>query len=57
MKKQTKSKMEKFFLIKTLGIPQNIYSDLFIGDIDDPSLRAIVKYRKHPSILAINKRC
>ena len=49
--------MEKFFLIKTLEIPQNIYSDLFIGDIDDPSLRAIVKYRKHPSILAINKRC
>ena len=28
---------------KELGILQNVYSDLFIGDIDDPTLRAVVK--------------
>lgn len=28
---------------KALGILQNVYSDLFIGDIDDPTLRAVVK--------------
>ena len=31
---------------KALGIPQNVYSDLLIGDIDDPTLRAIVEYHK-----------
>ena len=31
---------------KALGILQNVYSDLFIGDIDDPTMRAVMKYRK-----------
>ena len=31
---------------KALGIPQNVYPDLLIGDIDDPRLRVIVKYHK-----------
>ena len=34
--------------IITLLIPQNVYSGLSIGDTDDPILRAIVKYPKHP---------
>ena len=28
-----------------------------LGDIDDPRLKAIVKYPKHPSILAIIEKC
>ena len=28
-----------------------------LGDIDDPKLRPILKYLKHPSILAIKERC
>ena len=49
--------LKNFFshVLKTIGIPQNVYSDLFIGDPDDPTLSAVVKYRKHPSILAIKK--
>ena len=44
-------------IIKTLWIPQNIYSDLFIVHIDDPRPRIIVNYPKHPSILAIKGEC
>ena len=33
-------------ITKALGILQNVYSDLFIGDIDDPTMRAVMKYRK-----------
>ena len=38
--------LNNFFpnVTKALGILQNVYSDLFIGDIDDPTLRAIVNY-------------
>ena len=43
--------------IKTLGIPQNVYSDLLIGGIDHPTLGTIVKCRKYPSILAIKETC
>ena len=41
-------KLHNFFsnFTKALGIPQNVYSDLLIGDIDDPTLRAIVEYHK-----------
>ena len=40
--------LNNFFsnVTKALGIPQNVYSDLFIGDIDDPALRVVVEYRK-----------
>ena len=31
---------------KALGIPQNIYSYLFIADFDNPILSAILKYHK-----------
>ena len=43
-------------IVKTFWIPQNVYSDLFNGDLDDTTLNAIVKYSKHPSILISNKR-
>ena len=49
--------LNNFFsnVIKTLEILQNVYCDLFIGDIDDLTLRATVKYQKHPSILTIKE--
>ena len=31
---------------KSLGIPKNVYSDFFISEMDDPTLRGRVKYRK-----------
>ena len=39
--------LNNFFsnVIKTLEIPQNVYSDLFVGDIDD-----------HHSVLAIKEK-
>ena len=40
---------------KNEWIPQNVYSDLFTGDIDYITLRAIVKYGKHSSILVTKK--
>ena len=50
--------MNNFFsnVLKTLGIPQNVYSDLFIGNIDDPTMRYIVKCGKHASILGIKEK-
>ena len=40
--------LDKFFsnVTKALGIPQNVYSYLFIADFDNPTLRAILKYHK-----------
>ena len=51
--------LNNFFsnIIKTLWILQNGYFDLFIGDIDDPRLRAIVQYPQYPSMLAIKEKC
>ena len=42
-------------IINILWIPQNVYFDFFIGNIDDPRPRIIVKYPKHPSIFAIEE--
>ena len=48
--------LNNFFsdIVKALVIPQNVCSGLFIGN--DPTLRAIVQYPKHPSILAIKEK-
>ena len=42
--------------IKTLEISKNVYFDLFLGDFDCPKVRAIVKYLKHLTMLAITKK-
>ena len=42
-------------IIKILWIPQNVYFDFFIGNVDDPRPRIIVKYPKHPSIFVIEE--
>ena len=54
-------KLQKFWIISSQTLwkhhefPKNVHSGLFIGDIVDARLRAIVKYPIHPSILTIKK--
>ena len=45
--------LNNFFsnVVEILGSPKNAYSNLFVGDIDDPALRTSEKYRQHPTIL------
>ena len=43
-------------IIKTSSIRQKNHADSIIENVRDPTLKAILKYRKHPSILAIKKR-
>ena len=42
-------------IIKTLDIPKKDHIDSVIENIRDPTLKAKLKYRKHPSILAIKR--
>ena len=39
--------------VKNLNIPNYEYCDFLAENIDDPTLKAIAKWRNHPSILAI----
>ena len=43
--------------ITNLGIPQYIEGEPVSQNIDDPLIKAIVKYRLHPSIIAIKEKC
>ena len=43
--------------ITNLGIPQYIEEEPISQNIDDPLMKAIVKYRNHPSIVAIKGKC
>ena len=43
-------------IIKTLNIPQKNYTDSITENVRDPTLKAILKYRKHLSILAIKRK-
>ena len=43
-------------IIKTLNIPKKDHTDSIVENVRDPTLKAILKYRKHPSILAIKRR-
>ena len=42
-------------IIKTLIIPQKNHADSIIENVRDSTLKAILKYRKHPSMLAIER--
>ena len=44
-------------IITNLGIPQYIEEEPISQNIDDPLMKAIVKYRNHPSIVAIKGKC
>ena len=43
-------------IIKTLNIPKKDHTDSIVENVRDPTLKAILKYRKHPSILAIKRK-
>ena len=55
--KNTASILNEFFsnIITTLGSPQNNETEQVIHNIGDPLMKAILKYRFHPSIVAIKK--
>ena len=44
-------------IITTLGIPQYNETEPVSHNIDDPLMKAVMKYRFHPSIVAIKKIC
>ena len=43
-------------IIETLNILQKNYTDSMIDNVRDHTLEVILKYRKHPSILAIKRK-
>ena len=57
--KETANVLNNFFftVIQNLKIPQYKEQDPMSASISDPVTRAIVKYRAHPSIIAINENC
>ena len=57
--KKAATVMNVFFsnIITNLGIPQYIEGEPVSKNIDDPSMKAIIKYRLHPSIIAIKEKC
>ena len=40
-------------IVKTLGISDYMHSHPLAKEVNDPTLRAIMKYRNHPSVLTI----
>ena len=55
---ETAETLNNFFgnVIKNLMIPKYSEYDLSIDRIENRTIRAILKYRNHPSILAIHER-
>ena len=51
--------MNTFFsnIVGSLNIPEYVTNDLISDNISDPTIKLIVKYRKHPSILTIVEVC
>ena len=41
---------------KTLNIPKKDHTDSIVENVRDPTLKVILKYHKHPSIMAIKRR-
>ena len=57
--KKTATVLNDFFsnIITNLGIPQYIEGEPVSQNIDDPLMKAIIKCRLHPSIIAIKEKC
>ena len=56
---ETAKVLNTFFgnIVKNLEINQCLNFDAVINNVKDPTLRAILKYKGHPSILAIQNNC
>ena len=57
--KETAEVFNNFFdnIVKNLNISQYSDFDPIIENVKDPTVKAILKYEKHPSILAIRTKC
>ena len=57
--KRTATVFNNFFsnIITNLDIPQYIEEEPISQNIDDPLMKALVKYRNHPRIVAIKGKC
>ena len=57
--KGTAEGFNNFFgnIVKNLNISQYSHFDPIIENVKNPTLKAILKYQKHPSILAIRAKC
>ena len=57
--KGTAEDFNNFFgnIVKNLNIFQHFYFDPIIDNVKDPTLKAILKYKKHTSILVITTKC
>ena len=44
-------------IIKNLDIPQYNQADLVFHSIKDPVIKAIFKYRNHPTVIALKEEC
>ena len=42
-----------WIIVKTLGISDYMHSHPLAKEVNDPTLRAIMKYQNHPSVLTI----
>ena len=59
IEKETAEVFNNFFgnIAKNLNISQYSNFDLIMENARDPTLKAILKYKRHPSILAIKTKC
>ena len=59
LKKELQKFLNAFFsnIVQNLDIQQYNVDDPVCENINDPFLEAIVRYRKHPSTVAIKKFC
>ena len=57
--KETAEVFNNFFgnTVKNLNVSQHPDFDPLIENVKEPTLKAILKYEKHPSILAIRTKC
>ena len=57
--KGTAEDFNNFFgnIVKNLNISQYFYFDPIIDNVKDPTLKAILRYKRHTSILAITTKC
>ena len=55
---KTAEVLNNFFsnIVQNLNIARYTSEESFVDNISDPTLKAIVKYRNHPSIIAIRKK-
>ena len=55
---ETAEVFNEFFsnIVQNLNIPRFPNNESFVNNINDPTLKAILKYRKHPSILTIRDK-